>query len=63
MCQPTIVSPDVSKRTFLLVPEQSYESEWNDERIYKKYDLSTDDIDYIESMIIPAGNRGDDSGS
>jgi len=63
LCQPTIVSPDVSKRTFLLVPEQSYESDWDDARLYKKYNLSTDDIAYIESMIIPAGNRGDDSGN
>ncbi len=63
LCQPTIVSPDVSKRTFLLVPEQSYESDWDDARLYKNIIYRLMILVYIESMIIPAGNRGDDSGN
>lgn len=51
LCQMTIVSPDVSPRTFDLVPLQNFQESWNDEKLYRKYDLSADEIDYLESII------------
>lgn len=48
-----IVSPDVSKRTFNLVPLQDFSHPWTDEMLYRKYNLSSDEIAFIESMIRP----------
>ena len=42
LCQITIVSPDVSQRTFTLVPLQDFSKPWTDE-----------EIQFIESMIRP----------
>ena len=53
LCQVTIVSPDVSKRTFNLVPLQDFSHPWIDEMLYRKYNLSSDEIAFIESMIRP----------
>ncbi len=53
LCQPTIVSPDVSNRTFDLVPLQDFSHPWTDEMLYKKYGLTPDEIAFIESMIRP----------
>ena len=53
LCQPTIVSPDVSNRTFDLVPLQDFSHPWTDEMLYEKYGLSEDEINFIESMIKP----------
>lgn len=53
LCQPTIVSPDVSNRTFDLVPLQDFSHPWTDEMLYKKYNLTEEEIAFIESMIRP----------
>src|SRR5574344_2965077 len=53
LCQPTIVSPDVSARTFYLVPLQDFSEPWTDEKLYKKYNLTQEEINFIESMIRP----------
>ncbi len=53
LCQPTIVSPDVSNRTFCLVPLQDFSHPWTDEMLYKKYGLTDEEIAFIESMIRP----------
>ena len=51
LCQATIVSPDVSARTFLLVPIQSFTEPWTDEKLYNKYGLNEEEISFIESTI------------
>jgi site-specific DNA-methyltransferase (adenine-specific) len=51
LCQMTIVSPDVSPRTFDLVPLQNFNESWDDEKLYKKYKLTTEEIEYLESLI------------
>lgn len=53
LCQPTIVSPDVSNRTFDLVPLQDFSHPWTDEMLYKKYGLTDEEVAFIESMIRP----------
>ena len=53
LCQPTIVSPDVSQRTFELVPLQDFSKPWTDEELYAKYGLTEEEIAFIESMIRP----------
>ena len=51
LCQVTIVSPDVSARTFDLVPIQEFSHPWTDKELYKKYGLSDEEIAFIESNI------------
>ena len=51
LCQVTIVSPDVSARTFDLVPIQDFSHPWTDDNLYKKYGLEDDEITFIESNI------------
>lgn len=51
LCQLTIVSPDVSPRTFSLVPKQDYSQSWNDSDLYEKYKLTRKEISFIEDKI------------
>ena len=53
LCQVTIVSPDVSARTFDLVPIQDFSRPWTDADLYAKYGLTEEEIAFIESMIKP----------
>ena len=49
----TLSSINLSKDKFLLVPLQDFSKSWTDEELYKKYNLSPEEIDFIESMIRP----------
>ena len=40
---------------FQFVPLQDWSKPWTDTELYKKYNLSKEEIDYIESMIKPMG--------
>lgn len=40
-------------KVYQFVPMQDFNEEWNDEKLYKKYGLSQEEIDFIESMIKP----------
>ena len=51
LCQQTIVSPDVSKRTFIFVPQQTYNKKWTDRELFDMYGLSEKEIAYIENNI------------
>ncbi len=44
---------NISKGVFCFVPIQSWSEEWNDEKLYNKYGLTQEEIDFIESMIKP----------
>jgi len=46
-----MTSIHLSKSTFVFVPEQKFNARWTDEELYKKYDLTEDEISFIESMI------------
>ena len=39
--------------TYSLVPIQDFNESWTDEKLYKKYNLTKEEIDFIESMIKP----------
>lgn len=43
----------ITKSVFLFVPLQDFSHQWTDEMLYKKYELSDDEIAFIESMIRP----------
>lgn len=44
---------DATKRVYQFVPMQDFNEEWTDEKLYKKYKLTKDEIAFIESMIRP----------
>lgn len=49
------------QRVYSFVPMQDFSETWTDEKLYKKYGLTEDEIAFIESMIRPMnGNGGDD---
>ena len=46
-------SQNAAKGVYQLVPQQDFNKYWTDEALYKKYGISQDEIDFIESMIKP----------
>ena len=44
---------DISAEKFRFVPLQDFSKPWTDEELYKKYNLTADEIQFIESMIKP----------
>jgi site-specific DNA-methyltransferase (adenine-specific) len=52
-----------TKKVYHFVPIQDFSEPWTDEKLYKKYGLSDDEIAFIESMIRPmdvSQNGGED---
>ena len=47
------ISQHISRETFAFVPMQDFSKPWTDAELYKKYNLSQEEIDFIESMIRP----------
>ena len=46
-------SQDITKERFVFVPILDMSDEWSDANLYKHYDLSKDEVAFIESMIRP----------
>jgi site-specific DNA-methyltransferase (adenine-specific) len=44
---------DATRSTYTWVPMQKWNDLWTDEKLYKKYELTKDEIDFIERMIRP----------
>lgn len=49
----TLTSINISKEKFCFVPMQDFSKPLTDEELYKKYDLTQEEIDFIESIIKP----------
>lgn len=47
------IQKNLSQSTFSLIPIQDFSIVWTDEKLYKKYGLTADEIAFIESMIRP----------
>lgn len=47
------ISQDAPRRVYEFVPLQDFSKPWTDEELYKKYNLTQDEIAFIESMIRP----------
>ena len=45
-------------KTYSFVPMQDFSQSWTDEKLYKKYNLSDEEIAFIESMIKPMDSNG-----
>jgi site-specific DNA-methyltransferase (adenine-specific) len=44
---------NISKGSFAFVPVQKLDQHWTDEALYKKYGITKDEIEFIESLIRP----------
>lgn len=44
---------NMTKDTYSFVPIQDFSKPWTDEKLYKKYGLTKEEIAFIESMIRP----------
>lgn len=58
----TLVGMNISISNFVFVPWLDFSKSWTDEELYTKYDLSDDEIAFIESMIKPMDLGGDNNG-
>jgi site-specific DNA-methyltransferase (adenine-specific) len=47
------ITQDAFSHMYIWVPVQTWDREWKDSELYKKYKLTKDEIDYIESVIRP----------
>lgn len=47
------VDQSMSQSVYSYVPMQDFSKPWTDEELYEKYDLTDEEIDFIESMIRP----------
>ncbi|MBI2758975.1 MAG: Eco57I restriction-modification methylase domain-containing protein [Chloroflexi bacterium] len=45
-----------TSKVYTFVPVQSFEEEWVDEKLYKKYYLTKEEIEFIDEMIRPMDN-------
>ena len=48
-----VITQNISKDSFGFVPLQDFSHSWTDEMLYKKYNLTEEEIAFIESMIRP----------
>lgn len=46
-----VSSINLSREKFQFIPMQDFTKTWDDEALYHKYELTTEEIDFIESMI------------
>jgi site-specific DNA-methyltransferase (adenine-specific) len=58
-----ISSLNVTRECFRFVPYEDFTQEWTDEKLYKKYQLSDEEIAFVEATIRPMGEGGDESGN
>ena len=45
------LTQNATKEVYQLVPLQDFSESWSDEKLYKKYHLTTAEIDFIENMV------------
>lgn len=53
----TLSSMHITQSNFQFVPIQEWSKPWDDNSLYKKYQLSTKEIQYIESLIKPMNDE------
>ena len=49
----------ITKDKFCFVPQQSYNKKWTDWDLYKKYDLTREEVELIEETIKPMDGGSD----
>jgi hypothetical protein len=52
-------SQHVTRKVYSFVPVQDFDQTWSDERLYKKYSLTKDEIGFIEKIVRPMSDSED----
>lgn len=52
-----VSSINLTKDKFCFIPQQDFTKEWTDDRLYKKYDFTKEEISFVESMIRSYGGE------
>lgn len=47
------ITQDAWKKSYEFIPMQNFSESWTDQKLYKKYKLTKEEIEFIESMIRP----------
>ena len=47
------ISQHVTKSVYGFLPSQDFGQSWTDAKLYRKYKLTKEEIEYIESMVRP----------
>jgi len=47
------ITQNTMKKAYSFVPMQDFNEVWTDEKLYKKYGLTKEEITFIESMVRP----------
>ena len=53
------ITQDAFSHMYAWVPKQSWDREWTDKELYKKYKLTKDEIEFIETVIRPMAEDDD----
>jgi site-specific DNA-methyltransferase (adenine-specific) len=53
------LTQDALRPMYIWVPVQTWDRQWTDEALYKKYRLTTEEIDYVEAVIRPMRIRSE----
>lgn len=48
-----LLTQNMTRSSFVFVPSQSFDSNWTDEELFRKYKLTSDEIEFINSTIRP----------
>jgi site-specific DNA-methyltransferase (adenine-specific) len=54
------ITQNTMKKAYSFIPLQDFNESWTDEKLYKKYNLTKKEIEFIESMIRPMGEEADE---
>lgn len=56
-------SQNAARGVYQFVPQQDFSKPWTDEELYKKYGITAEEIEFIDSMIRPMDLEGDSDGN
>lgn len=48
-----LLTQNITRKSFIFVPIQDFSKSWTDEKLYEKYKLTSEEIDFIQSTIRP----------
>ena len=47
------LTQDSPREVYAFVPDLEYDHEWTDEMLYERYGIEPDEVEFIESIVIP----------
>ncbi len=49
----------ITQKNYVFVPQQDFNEKWTDEKLFEKYNITTEEIEFIESLIKPMVNENE----